>query len=302
MKTIPTELLRTLVAVVDLRSFTNAARSLGITQPAVSAQIKRLQKLLGCEVLDKAAPGVRLTPRGEVIIQHARRMLAINDDILQSLEGGPSGPTLRVGMPSDFYGSRVPASLARFRLRWPEVRYVVTSGPSESLLGQLQRGEVDIVMAVTKSKPAIEPRHWWMREAVWVSSNATRIDPNDPVPMVCYADDCAYQQVAVAALRRAGRDFKFIFTSWSLVSLVAAVAAGFGVMAMPIGRARKSNLSILEHGVLPRLPDLFTGVYVRDGGNRTAVLELADCIADGIRPNDDTILPSSGATIAPLRA
>jgi DNA-binding transcriptional LysR family regulator len=47
MTNIPTELLRTFVAVVDMRSFTRAAQSLGITQPAVSAQVKRLQQLLG---------------------------------------------------------------------------------------------------------------------------------------------------------------------------------------------------------------------------------------------------------------
>jgi len=52
MTNIPTELLRTLVAVVDLRSFTKAAQSLGVTQPAVSAQIKRLQSLLGSDLLD----------------------------------------------------------------------------------------------------------------------------------------------------------------------------------------------------------------------------------------------------------
>ena len=57
MLNIPTDLLRTLVAVVDLRSFTKAAQSLGVTQPAVSAQIKRLQSLLGYELLDKSAPG-----------------------------------------------------------------------------------------------------------------------------------------------------------------------------------------------------------------------------------------------------
>ena len=64
MQNIPTDLLRTLVAVVNLRSFTKAAQSLGVTQPAVSAQIKRLQFLLGYDLLDKSAPGVSLTPRG----------------------------------------------------------------------------------------------------------------------------------------------------------------------------------------------------------------------------------------------
>ena len=61
MTNIPTDLLRTLIAVVDLRSFTSAAQSLGVTQPAVSAQIKRLQSLLGADLLDKSAPGVTLT-------------------------------------------------------------------------------------------------------------------------------------------------------------------------------------------------------------------------------------------------
>ncbi len=64
MMNIPTDLLRTLVAVVDLRSFTKAAQSFGVTQPAVSAQIKRLQFLLGFDLLDKSAPGVTLTLRG----------------------------------------------------------------------------------------------------------------------------------------------------------------------------------------------------------------------------------------------
>ena len=81
MLNIPTDLLRTLTTVVDLSSFTKAAKALGITQPAVSAQIKRLQSLLGYDLLDKRAPGVILTPRGEFVVNQARRLLSINDDI-----------------------------------------------------------------------------------------------------------------------------------------------------------------------------------------------------------------------------
>src|SRR5450631_1510280 len=91
MLNIPTDVLRTLLAVVDMRSFTKAAQSLGVTQPAVSSQIKRLQYLLGCEVLDKSAPGVSLTPRGEIVVNNARRMLAINDEILQLTSGRSAG-------------------------------------------------------------------------------------------------------------------------------------------------------------------------------------------------------------------
>src|SRR6195256_16050 len=111
MLNIPTELLRTLVSVVDQRSFTKAARILGVTQPAVSAQIKRLQFLLGYEILDKRVPGVSLTPRGDIVVTHSRRLLSVNDEILRLADGRPSSQTLRFGIPGDYAGSRIPATL-----------------------------------------------------------------------------------------------------------------------------------------------------------------------------------------------
>jgi DNA-binding transcriptional LysR family regulator len=97
MTNIPTELLRTLITVVDLRSFTKAAHSLGMTQPAVSAQIKRLQVLLGGELLDKSAPGVTLTLKGESVVQHARQLLSVNDEIVgMARPRSPAG--LRIGI------------------------------------------------------------------------------------------------------------------------------------------------------------------------------------------------------------
>src|SRR5690242_7263425 len=108
MTNIPTDLLRTLVAVADLRSFTKAATSLGVTQPAVSAQIKRLQSLLASELFDRSTPGIMLTPQGERIVAYARRMLSINDQIVE-IGGENLAPEriIRVGAPGDFVASVV---------------------------------------------------------------------------------------------------------------------------------------------------------------------------------------------------
>src|ERR1043166_8237664 len=297
MLNIPTDLLRTLVAVVDLRSFTKAAQALGITQPAVSAQVKRLQSLLGYELLDKRAPGVSLTPRGESVVLHARRLLSINDEILQ-LTGGHGSKTLRVGIPGDYAGSRIPEKLARFRIRWPDVNFLVSSGASEDLLRDLEQGDLDVIMAVTEQPPNIKPRHNWMRQAVWVHSASTRLDPQAPVPLVCYGDDCACQRVAIAALRQAGRGCEFVFTSRSLVSLAAAVSAGFGVMVMPRGRALKNDLMVWEDAPLPRLPELYCGIYVREGGSMKAIEELADFLSElRYEPQD-----SATGSVSPIRA
>jgi DNA-binding transcriptional LysR family regulator len=279
MLNIPTDLLRTLIAVIDMRSFTKAAQTLGVTQPAVSAQIKRLQTLLGYDLLDKRAPGVSLTPRGQSVVEQARRLLSINDEILQST-GGRGAKTLRVGIPNDYAGSRIPEKLARFRMRWPDVNFIVSSGTAETMLRDLQQGDLDVVMAVTETAPALKPRHMWRRQAVWVHSERTYIDPQEPVPLVCYGEDCACQRVAVAVLRQAGRGCEFVFTSHSLVSLAAAVSAGFGVLVMPRGRALKNDLTVWEDAPLPTLPELYCGIFAREGGGRKPIEELADFLLE----------------------
>jgi DNA-binding transcriptional LysR family regulator len=283
MLNIPTDLLRTLVAVTEMRSFTKAAQSLGVTQPAVSAQIKRLQYLLGYEVLDKSAPGVSLTPRGEIVVNNARRLLSINDEILQLTSGHMPGQSIRLGIPIDYAGSRLPGTLVRFRRQWPDISYNVSSGPVDDMLRDLKQGELDLVLGLFTDAPAIAARHVWTQKAVWVHSEATTLDAAGPVPLVSYGGDSACQRLAVAALHRAGLDCNFVFTSHSLMSLMAAVAAGFGVMVVPRGRALRNKLSIWEDSPLPELPDIYTALFVRDGGDRAAIEQLADYLKEEIR-------------------
>src|SRR5258705_467818 len=154
MINIPTELLRTFVAVVDLRSFTKAAQSLGVTQPAVSAQIKRLQQLLGGDLMDKSAAGVALTPMGGTVLAYGRRLLAINDQIL-SFTGPPAvAPhAIRVGMPGDFVGAALWRTLRRFRGSRPDIRFHVKSGPSESLARDMREGGLDVALTVSGAAP-----------------------------------------------------------------------------------------------------------------------------------------------------
>jgi DNA-binding transcriptional LysR family regulator len=298
MLNIPTDLLRTLVAVVDMRSFTKAAQSLGVTQPAVSAQIKRLQYLLGYEVLDKSAPGVSLTPRGQIVVNNARRLLSINDEILQLTSGQAAGQTIRVGIPADYAGSRVPAALSRFRERRPAVSYNVASAPVDEMLRDIQRGDLDLVLALFTEEPTIGARHMWTEEPVWVRGENTTLDPDGPVPLVSYGGDSACQRMALMALHRAGLDCNFVFTSHSLVSQAAAVRAGFGVMVVPRGRAIRNNLTIWEDSPLPKLPTLYGAIFVREGEDRTAIEELADHLMDEIHHEPTTRTPVAPAARA----
>src|ERR1700691_1361762 len=105
MTNIPTDLLRTFVSVVELRSFTRAAKAQGMTQPAVSAQIRRLQGLLGAELFDKSAPGVALTAMGGQVVDIARRMLSVNDLIVDLASPNATAQLARIGVRKDCMGA-----------------------------------------------------------------------------------------------------------------------------------------------------------------------------------------------------
>ena len=279
MTNIPTDLLRTLVAVVDLRSYTKAAAMLGVSQPAVSTQIKRLQFLLGSDLFDRSSQGVSLTPHGETVVTHARRLLSINDQII-SLRNSSARPELviRVGTPSDFVASVLPDALASFRTRWPDVRYTVRTDFYDPLMRQLHGGEIDIMIALSLAKPH-DARHFRNQEVVWVRGAGTQHDPRRPVPLVSYGEPCIYHRLAVKTLRMAGLEWESVFTGPSLNSVNNAVAAGFGVMAITRARAITMGMTIWDDAPLPRLPDLYSGIYVREGGPNLVYEQLADEIA-----------------------
>jgi DNA-binding transcriptional LysR family regulator len=298
MLNIPTDLLRTLVAVVDLRSFTKAAHSLGVTQPAVSAQIKRLQFLLGYELLDKSAPGVSLTPQGHEVVAAARRMLSINDEILRATGGNSRSQTLRIGIPGDFAGARIAPVLASFHKRWPHIGFNVAPTSFERTLRELKQGELDLAVGTTKSEPPIAARHLWLDQAVWVRSEATRIDPLGSVPLISFGEDCMCYKSAVIALSRIGRECELVFATRGIVSLEAAAFAGLGVLVLPRSLVDQTSLSVWEDAPLPKLPQLHCGIFLCEGESRPELLALADDIAAAFRPQ---LRVAEGAA-APVRA
>jgi DNA-binding transcriptional LysR family regulator len=291
MTNIPTELLRALVAVVDHRSFTKAASQLGLTQPAVSAQIKRLQFLLDCEVLDRSTHGIKLTPQGELIVSYARRLLSINDQILHIGGNGPRPELMiRVGTPSDFVNSILPGVLARFRERWPGVRFIVRTGFFDALVREPRGGNLDILIGLTPGRPQ-DARHVWTQETVWTRGLTTEFDPKDPVPLVSYGEACLYHQLAVQALKKAGLDWQDVFTGPSTFSVCSAVAAGLGVMPIIRPRANDHGMVIWEDPPLPKLPGLYSGIYIREGGAHAAYEQLADEIAEALIRQQSTTVP-----------
>src|SRR6185503_3928196 len=198
----------------------------------------------------------------------------------------PRGPSkaVRIGATGDFTAASISLGLTCMRARRPELRFSVYSANIDVLMRDLREGETDLAVWVPATGPSIETRHYWTEPVVWVRSPTTRLDPIRPIPLVSYGDECLFTRNAMLAISQTGRQSELTFVGSSLLGLGAAVAAGFGVMALPRSRADMPGVSIWENAPLPQLPDIFSGIYVRAGTEPEEREQVAEALAAALRP------------------
>ncbi|GAB3494790.1 LysR substrate-binding domain-containing protein [Curvibacter fontanus] len=147
--------LQLLVALDDLRHLGQVAASLNITQPAVSLALGELERGLGFKLFDRTARGVQPNVYGVCLINHAREMLrtlAKARDDLRALRSGASGKTTLGALPA-MTPALVPKALLRLKQQAPLTTVEVFEGAIETLLPELRRGHVDLIVG------RLPPRH-----------------------------------------------------------------------------------------------------------------------------------------------
>jgi DNA-binding transcriptional LysR family regulator len=149
---------------------------------------------------------------------------------------------------------------------------------------ELKSGELDLAVGTTNASPPIKPRNSWIDHPVWVRSEATRIDPLVPVPLISFGEDCMCFKSAVQALSEVGRECELVFATRGIVSLEAAAVAGLGVLVLPLMLVDQTSLSVWTDAPLPTLPQIHCGVFLAEGESRPELLALADDIAAALRP------------------
>jgi len=150
--------LQLLVALDELRNLGKVAASLNITQPAVSLALSELEKGLGFKLFDRTARGVQPNAYGECLIRQARVMLntlAQTRDELRALLSGASGRTALGAMPA-MTSALVPQALAALKRVSPTTTVHVQEGSMDTLLPQLRRGHLDVLVGRLSSWPSAD--------------------------------------------------------------------------------------------------------------------------------------------------
>ncbi|TGD64684.1 LysR family transcriptional regulator [Tabrizicola sp. WMC-M-20] len=268
--------LRSFVAVADAGGVTRASGFLNLTQSAVSMQIKRLEDMLGVDVLDRSGRQVALTAAGEQLLGYARRMLALNDEVMGRLTRDPHEGEVVLGVPHDIVYPVIPQVLQHFARTFPRMKVSLISSFTRVLKAQFGRGECDIILT---TEDTVDPGGVTLAELplVWVGAPGGVAWKGRPLKLA-YEHNCIFRQGVQAALDEAGIAWQMAVESDSTRTIEASVSADLAVHTVLAGSEPPYVERISHGGALPDLKRMKVNLYVADPAHSPAVLEMAAMI------------------------
>ncbi|UNB55405.1 LysR family transcriptional regulator [Mycolicibacterium sp. YH-1] len=282
------------VAVVEEANFTRAAARVHVAQPAVSAQIARLERELGHRLLDRTRRETRLTAAGRAMLPHARAALsavsaarAAVDDLSQLITGSVTLGTVTS------HNVDLPTLLADYHRAHPGVEMRLCTDDSDTLIEGLRRGDLDaaIISVVTDEVPpglavevvtdeaidaAVGPGDpWWGRDEVTVAALAER-------RLVALPRGTGIRTTFDAACAAAGVTAHVAFEASSPPDLAALAERGLGVAILPesVSRTRADLFAI---AITPALRGRLVFAWRTAGPMSPAARVLVDMARDLLR-------------------
>ena len=278
--TLDIDALRALIAIDETKSFSRAAERLGRSQSAVSLQIGRLEGLVGHAVIERARGRVvGLTARGEALVVHARQMVELNERAIAAVRR-PSAESIRIGMTADFLERDFAGAFESLRVRHPAAQFEVRSDLSARLVQDLNGGRLDLAFFKrassidTGSAIASETLRWFRGGRTGLAQRSASAS----VPLVAFAEGCAYREEAVRALEQAGRDWQLACEARTFDALVAAVTAGMGYAALPAPLGERRALAVVPPRELPALNSVTLAMGIAAGRDSAVVRAVASLV------------------------
>jgi DNA-binding transcriptional LysR family regulator len=238
-----TRQLAAFCAVVERKSFSQAAERLGVTQPAVSLQVRSLEKRLGRKLLDRSGRRVEPTEAGLALYRGAQRMLALEGQLIDELDAGQDGElggTLEVGASTGPGSTVVPVLLCEFQHENPGVAVSLSISDTQSVVDRVAERELELgVVGAARRHRGVVFEPFFRDEVVLAcppghrfAGRSVSLEELREEPLIVMQEGAGVRQVIEDELRRAGtrlRDLEPRLELGLQESVKSAVAAGHGV-------------------------------------------------------------------------
>ena len=276
MKNISTDSLRTFVMIVDVGGFAKAGDFLGLSQPAVSLQIKRLEDVLGYKLFKKQGQRQVLNQYGELLLPMAKQMMQYNDAILQQFTSESITGKVRLGIPSEFAARILPSIIGDFVALYPDVSLEVKSRLSKHSLSDERQDQFDLVLALNEQLDSEKFPIFIQDQLVWVGDLS--LAQNETVTLVTAPEGCIYRRRATQALEKAGIKYRIVYSNADLTGLIAALKEGLGITVLAKSTVPNDLAYHLHTKHLPALGSIGISLVKTASEPENAVFKLAEFI------------------------
>jgi DNA-binding transcriptional LysR family regulator len=273
-------LIRTFVTTADKASMTAAANALHLTQGAVSQQVKRLEEALGQSLFERDRRGLRLTRSGERLLDKARRVLLLNDEILTEIKGRVVAGQVRIGVPYDLVGTLLAPVLKAYAEAYPHVEISLVCSSSPELASALASGTIDLAVIEERAGPTAG-ECLLVDRLVWVGARGGSARLKRPLPVSIVADTCAFRPAVLAALGEHGLDWRTVFENGNIDATTATVRSDLAVTTW-LASTVPTDLDILSDAALPPLPNFSVNLHLPKHATAPAAQAFATHIREGL--------------------
>lgn len=279
---LPMDLLRSFVTVIEVESYTQAAHLLGRTQPAISLQMRRLEDLVGHQLIEQKGRRITLTERGEALAQQARQILRLNDLAISQFERSNEGNGLRIGLPLDYAVNMLQQTMTALVHKNPDVQIEIQCALSQTLLESLHKDEIDIAVALFKGSDQQFLFRQWQEHPIWVGAENFKISATDVLPLAVHPAGCAYRARMSEALKRVNRRWRVAYSSPGIHGVQSAVLNGLGLSCLTVPTLLPGMRRFTAADGLPDPAPLHIGLFFRQSQLGSCGHQAVDLIEKAI--------------------
>jgi DNA-binding transcriptional LysR family regulator len=238
-----TRQLAAFCAVVERRSFSQAAERLGVTQPAVSLQVRALEKRLGVQLLDRSGRRVEPTDAGWHLYRGAQRMLALEDQIVAGVAASSEGELagdLVLGASTGPAAVAIPVALCEFQRESPDVRVFLSVSDTHSIVERVAARELELgIVGASRRHRGVRFEPFFSDQVILAcpvghrfAGRTVALDELRGESLILMQEGAGVRQIVEDGLRRQGvrlRDLDVRLELGLQESVRRAVEAGYGV-------------------------------------------------------------------------
>jgi DNA-binding transcriptional LysR family regulator len=278
------DVLRTFVAIAESGSFAAAAATVFRTPSAVSMQIKKLEDIIGRAVFIRDSRSVKLTRDGEILLEHGRRLLALNRELVSKFVAPEIAGEVRLGAPDDAAERFLPRMLRLFAESHPGVTVNVVVANSNPLISMVRNKQIDLALVTCDpAHPGSEASEVLIREKlVWAALKGGIAAEKSPLPVSVWEEGCIWRKSGLEGLERQARPYRIAFHSAYISGQRAAILADLAVAPLPISSLTGQIVEAEPRFNLPPLPEYAIGMLLADDATapvNAAAEHLRACFA-----------------------